>query len=158
MNCEPQFIGPSRETTDMADAPPTSVLLLTTRWTDACGEVAAQLRGDDELLVIHDDGDPVAGRRGVPAGVRLVAAGEPEGCLGKVNALAAGMDAARHDRLVWTDNDFHYPPDWFATLNNDYDRHAPVSEVPFFVGDDPLVPLLEPRSCSSSTTSTRMFS
>ncbi len=136
----------------MAESPPTSVLLPTTRWTDACDEVAAQLRAGDELLVIHDDDcDPVAGRTNVPDGVRLVAAGEPEGCSGKDNAIVAGMEAARHDRLVWTEDDFHHPPDWLETLNGDYERHGPVSEVPYFVGKDPLAVLLEPMLASSGS-------
>lgn len=94
---------------DTADSPPTSVLLPTTRWTDAGDEVSAQLCDGDELLVIDDDSDPVAGRTDAPAGVRLVAAGEPEGCSGKANAIAAGMETARHDRIVSTDDDFHHP-------------------------------------------------
>lgn len=32
------------------------------------------------------------------------------------------MEAARHDRLVWTDDDFHHPPDWLATLSADYEE------------------------------------
>jgi hypothetical protein len=130
----------------MASSPPTSVLLPTVEWTEACGEVADQLRGDDELLVVHDGpGDPVADRAGdLPEGVRLVAAGEPAGCSGKANAIAAGMAAARHDRIVWTDDDFHHPPDWLAGLHADYERHGPVSELPVFVGRDPLAVLLEP--------------
>ena len=88
--------------------------------------------------MIHDeDGDPVAERTDVPEGVRLVAAGEPEGCSGNANAIVAGMEAARHDRLAWTDDDFHHPPDWLETLTADYERHGPVSEVPYFVGRDP---------------------
>lgn len=43
---------------------PTSVLLPTVSWTGTCDEVAAQLRPEDELLIIHDDGDdPVSGRK-----------------------------------------------------------------------------------------------
>ncbi|WP_425499679.1 hypothetical protein [Halorarum halobium] len=38
----------------MSGRSPTSVLLPTMRWTDACAEQAAQLGDDDELLVIHD--------------------------------------------------------------------------------------------------------
>jgi glycosyltransferase involved in cell wall biosynthesis len=127
-------------------APPTSVLLPTVEWTAACEEVADQLGPGDELLVVHDgDSDPVADRAGaLPENVRLVAAGEPEGCSGKANAVAAGMEAAAHDRIVWTDDDFHHPPDWLETLNADYERHGPVSEVPFFAGRDPLSKLLEP--------------
>ncbi len=102
----------------MADRPPVSVLLPTPRWTDACTEVAAQLKDHDELLLIHDvEDDPITERQYTPESVRLIAAGEPEHCSGKANAIAAGMEAARHDRLVWTDDDFHHPPDWLATRN-----------------------------------------
>ena len=128
------------------DRPPVSVLLPTVRWTDACGEVAGQLGGRDELLVICDtDADPVAERRGTtPEGVRIVLAGEPAGCSGKANAVAAGMEAAEHDRIVWTDDDFAHPDDWLATLNADYDRQGPTTEIPVFVGADPLGRFLEP--------------
>lgn len=96
----------------MSDRPPTSVLLPTTRWTDACAELAAQLGDSDELLIVHDTkDDSVTERDDLPESVRLVAAGEPESCSGKANAIVAGMEAARHDHLVWTDDDFHYPPD-----------------------------------------------
>ncbi|AHG04794.1 glycosyl transferase [Halobacterium sp. DL1] len=128
------------------DAPPTSVLLPTTRWTPACEEVATQLGPEDELLVVCDtETDPVAERvADEPDRVRLVVAGEPEGCSGKANAVAAGMEAARHDRVAWTDDDFHHPPDWLDGLQADYERHGPVSELPAFVGRDPLSVLLEP--------------
>ena len=130
----------------MTDVPPTSVRLPTVRWTDACGAVAAQLEPDDELLVIADTADdPVADRRGdTPGNVRIVLAGEPDGCSGKANAIAAGMAAATHDRIVWTDDDFARPPDWLATLHADYDRQGPTTELPAFVGRDPLGVLLEP--------------
>lgn len=133
-------------------SPATSVLLPTTRWTDACSEIAGQLRSNDELLVIHDDvDDPVAAHSDVPAGVRLIPAGEPTGCSGKANAIATGMDAASHERLVWTDDDFHHPPDWLETLTADYDRHGPVSEVPYFIGEDPLAVLIEPLLASTGS-------
>ncbi|PSP77201.1 glycosyl transferase [Halobacteriales archaeon QS_1_68_20] len=136
----------------MAEPPPTSVLLPTTAWTDACDEVADQLRPGDELLVICDsESDPVARRDAVPDGVRIVVAGDPEGCSGKANAIAAGMEAAAHDRIVWTDDDFHHPPDWLATLHAEYERHGPATELPFFVGRDPLSTLLEPMYVLSGT-------
>ena len=104
----------------MADRPPVSVLLPTTRWTDACRELATQLGEHDELLLIHDvEDDPITERRNTPEGVRLIAAGEPKHCSGKANAIATGMEAARHDCLVWTDDDFHHPPDWLAILSVD---------------------------------------
>lgn len=87
--------------------------------------------------MIHDgDDDPVADRTAIPDGVRLIAAGEPGGCSGKANAIAAGMEAASHERVIWTD-DFHHPADWLQTLCADYDRHGPVSAVPYLVGRDP---------------------
>jgi len=143
---------------------PVSVLLPTVRWTDACDEVADQLRGPaafagrecdgeaardaaaDELLVICDaPDDPVAARRGdLPERVRVLVAGEPEGCSGKANAVAAGMEAAANDRLLWTDDDFRHPPGWLATLDADCERRGPTTEVPVFVGRDPLARLFEP--------------
>ncbi|EMA58761.1 glycosyltransferase family 2 protein [Halorubrum lipolyticum] len=135
------------------DRPPTSVLLPTARWTDACEEVAAQLGAGDELLVICDtDDDSVADRRGTtPEGVRVVLAGEPEGCSGKANAIAAGMETAAHDRLVWTDDDFAHPSDWLATLSDDYERRGPTTEIPVFVGRDPLARLFEPAYAIGGT-------
>ncbi|WP_458208100.1 glycosyltransferase [Haladaptatus sp. NG-SE-30] len=129
-----------------------SVLLPTRKWTDSCAELASQLRDEDELLIIHDDeNDPVTERRDYPEGVRLIAAGEPERCSGKANAIAVGMEAACHDRLVWTDDDFHHPPDWLATLGADYEEYVPVSEVPYFVGRDPLSVVLEPLYASAGS-------
>lgn len=132
----------------MEDRPPTSVLLPTVRETAVVDEVADQLRGDDELVAICDDeDDPVAlaaDADGLPPGTRLVVAGEPEGCSGKANAIAAGTEAAEHERLVWTDDDFSHPPDWLAMLQADYERQGPTSELPFFRGTDPLAVLLEP--------------
>ncbi|MFH5801769.1 glycosyltransferase family 2 protein [Haladaptatus sp. CMAA 1911] len=136
----------------MSDHPPTSVLLPTTRWTDACAQLAAQLGDSDELLIIHDNGDdPVTERENHPTGVRFVAAGKPEGCSGKANAIAAGMEAACHNRIVWTDDDFYHPSDWLVTLSADYEDHGPVSEVPYFVGQDPLSVLLEPLYASAGS-------
>lgn len=136
----------------MTDRPPASVLLPTTRWTDACEELAAQLGEGDELLVIHDtDDDPVSEHEPDSDGVQLVAAGEPEGCSGKANAIGTGMEVASHDRVVWTDDDFHHPPDWLTTLKDDYAEHGPVSEVPYFVGRDPLSVLLEPLYASGGS-------
>ena len=132
---------------------PTSVLLPTIGWTDACEEVAEQLRPVDELLVICDAAlESVAARVDeYPDNVGLVVAGEPEGCSGKANAIAAGMEAAEHDRIVWTDDDFHHPPDWLETLRADYERQGPTTEVPVFVGRDPLAKLLEPTHAIGGT-------
>jgi hypothetical protein len=131
------------------------VLLPTVTWTDACSEVAAQLRSDDELLIVHDDEtDPVASQEPQRENVRIVAAGDPVGCSGKANAIAAGMEAARHTRLIWTDDDFHHPPGWLARLNSDYETYGPTTELPEFVGQDPLAVLLEPVYALGGTLGT----
>ena len=108
-------------------------------------ELASQLDADDELLVVCDaEPDPLADAVAELDGARLVVAGEPERCSGKANAIAAGMEAAANDRLVWTDDDFYHPPDWLAELDDAYEREGPVSELPFFIGKDWLSTLLEP--------------
>ncbi|ELZ00665.1 glycosyltransferase [Natrialba aegyptia] len=124
--------------------PPTSVLLPTVEWKPSCRELAEQLSKNDELLIICDTpDDPIAGRN-LPSSVDLIIAGEPVACSGKANAIAAGLEAASNDRIVWTDDDFAHPTDWLDTLHGDYDQYGPVSEIPFFVGQDLLATLLEP--------------
>ena len=128
----------------MVDREPASVLLPTTEWGPACEEVAAGLADGDELLVLCDTAaDPVAGHE-TPDGVDVVVAGEPQGCSGKANALACGMERASNDRFVWTDDDFARPESWLEQLVADYERVGPASELPVFVGADPLSRLLEP--------------
>ncbi|MFC6907229.1 glycosyltransferase [Halalkalicoccus tibetensis] len=61
------------------------------------------------------------------------------------------MEAARHNRLVWMDDNFHHPPDWLATLNAAYEEYGPVSEVPYFVGRDLLSVVLEPLYASADS-------
>ena len=133
--------------------PPTSVILPTVRQTDTVDEIAAQLASDDELLVVCDrETDPIAEAVGsLPAGVGLLVAGEPEGCSGKANAIATAMEAADHDRLVWTDDDFHHPPEWLAELQADYERQGPTTELPVFEGQDPLSTLMEPMYVMGAT-------
>ena len=134
------------------DRPPLSILLPTTTWTPACEQVAEQLRGEDELLILSDyESDPVARRTELPAGVSVIPAGDPDGCSGKANAIDVGMERARHDRIVWTDDDFAHPEDWLDQLSADYDAHGPVSELPFFRGRDPLAVLLEPTNAFGGT-------
>ncbi|MEA1930386.1 MAG: glycosyltransferase [Euryarchaeota archaeon] len=133
--------------------PPTSVILPTVRPTDVVDEIATQLAAEDELLVVCDtESDPIGGTvDSLPEEVRLVVAGEPEGCSGKANAIAAGMAAADNERLVWTDDDFHHPPEWLGDLQEDYDRQGPTTEMPYFVGRDPLSKLLEPMYMMGAT-------
>jgi len=132
---------------------PTTVILPTIRQTDVVDQLADQLGPDDELLVVCDcEDDPIAGKLdSFPAGVRLVVAGEPEGCSGKANAIATAMEAAHTDRIVWTDDDFYHPPGWLETLQADYERKGPTTELPYFVGQDLLSTLLEPAYVMGAT-------
>ena len=141
-----------REPSVPTGSPPVSVLLPTVTWTDACREVCEQLGPRDELLIVCDSpDDPVADSAAARLdGARLVVAGEPVGCSGKCNAVATGMEAATNDRIVWTDDDFHHPPDWLEQLTADYERQGPTTEAPVFVGRDPLAYLLEPSYATST--------
>lgn len=119
----------------MTDREPASILLPTMKWNTACAQLAAQLAPDDELLIICDtDQDPVA-QHDPPDGVRILTAGEPEGCSGKANALAHGMAQARHSRFVWTDDDFERDSDWLDQLVAAGEKHGPATAIPFFTGN-----------------------
>jgi hypothetical protein len=112
-----------------------SVLLPTVEWGPACEQVAAQLESDDELLVVCDtDSDPVASHD-APEGVRILVAGEPDGCSGKANALAYGMERATGDRFLWTDDDFDHGDDWLGRVKRLAEAHSVVTGIPVFVGD-----------------------
>jgi hypothetical protein len=118
----------------VSDREPTSVLLPTTEWSPVCEQLRAGLAEGDELLVLCDtEADPVA-CRDTPDGVEVVVAGEPDGCSGKANALAAGMERAENDRFVWTDDDFDRSPGWLDRLVTESRRHGPTTLLPEFVG------------------------
>ncbi|MES3518210.1 MAG: glycosyltransferase [Natronomonas sp.] len=124
---------------------PISVVLPTVDGVEACREIAALLEPADELVVVCDAADdPIATAAGLPAAARIVTAGAPVACSGKANAVAAGIEAAAHDRIVLTDDDFSRPDDWLRQLSADYERDGPSSELPLFVGCDPLSRLFEP--------------
>jgi hypothetical protein len=117
------------------DRDPVSVLLPTAEWGTACEQLAAGLGPDDELLVLCDaPTDPVAGHD-PPDGVDILVTGEPTGCSGKANALAYGMERARHDRFVWTDDDFERSSAWLDNLVEAGMEHGPASAIPLFTGD-----------------------
>ncbi|WP_323677200.1 glycosyltransferase [Halorubellus sp. PRR65] len=119
----------------MVDGGPASVLLPTVRWTEACEQMAAQLRPDDELLVVCDGPDDPVADHDPPDGVEILQAGDPEGCSGKANAIACGLEAASNDRFVWTDADFEREDDWLDRLVRAGQRHGPATAVPIWYGD-----------------------
>lgn len=132
---------------DSQERSATSVILPTLEWGPACEQLASQLGPDDELLVICDRADdPLTGVE-PPEGVRILVAGEPEGCSGKANAVACGMRHAENDRFVWTDDDFDRGPDWLSSLVKHGEEHGPATVIPLFTGDgwwtlyEPLVTL-----------------
>lgn len=108
--------------------------------------VAADAAPEDELLVVCDaPSDPVAdaveGIRESAGGtaVELVVAGEPEGCSAKCNALAAGIERADGELLVWTDDDFDHGG-WVDGVERAVDDHVTadspaVSTIPVFLAD-----------------------
>ncbi|MFB6300223.1 MAG: glycosyltransferase family 2 protein [Halobacteriales archaeon] len=134
----------------MVDRDAVSILLPTVEWTDPCDQMAAQLRADDELFVICDaTDDPVAGHD-PPDGVEILVAGEPEGCSGKANAMAYGMERATNDRFVWTDADFERDKDWLDRLVAAGEKHGPATAVPFWYGNGAWL-LIEPWAMMFST-------
>lgn len=120
-----------------------SVILPTPRWTPMADDIVAALRDDDELIVVCDDeDDPVTAD--APDRAEVVVAGDPDGCAGKPNALAAAMERATHDIVVWTDDDVARGDDeWLARLVSHARERGAATEVPVFVGGG-LWPLLEP--------------
>lgn len=126
--------------------PATSIILPTVEPVDVIEQLLEQLSEKDELLVVCDsEEDPVA-KSDIESDdrVELVVAGEPEGCSGKANAIYHGMKAAENNRVVWTDDDFHHPEDWLEKLQRECDEHSAVSELPFFIGKNPLTTINEP--------------
>jgi hypothetical protein len=118
----------------MSDRDAASVLLPTVRWTAACDQMAEQLRDGDELFVICDSEDDPVADRDPPDGVDVLVAGEPNGCSGKANAIAYGLEHATNDRFVWTDADFERDDDWLDRLVAEGEEHGPTTAVPFWYG------------------------
>lgn len=124
---------------------PVSVLLPTVEASDSVLDVRDQMTDGDELIVVCDlREDRAFDAFAEESGVNVVVAGEPDGCSGKANAIAAGMAEASNDILVWTDDDFRHGEDWLDRLKDDFDDHGNSSDLPFFVGSNAISLLLEP--------------
>ncbi|WP_414837039.1 glycosyltransferase [Candidatus Nanohalococcus occultus] len=127
--------------------PAVSVILPTLSETPVITELEEMMKGSDELLVVCDtERDPIAKSSAFDSNerVKIIIAGEPEACSGKANAIYKGMRAAENNRVVWTDDDFHHPEDWLDQLHTECNRHGAVSELPFFIGKNPIAMLNEP--------------
>lgn len=130
----------------MTSSHPTSIILPTTSGTGTVDEILSQMSQEDELLVVCDSEEDEIAKSDVESreGMKLVVAGEPEGCSGKANAIHAGMKAAGNGRVVWTDDDFRHPGNWLEQLHKYCDKYGAVSELPFFVGKNSLTAVNEP--------------
>lgn len=62
----------------------------------------------------------------------LVVAGEPEGCSGKCNAVAAGLERVTRDIVVLTDDDVPRDPDWLERFEAAVRDHGAVTGTPLF--------------------------
>lgn len=121
-----------------------SVVLPTRTWGPACENLAAQLGDGDELLVVCDTpADPVYRHEGKPR-VTVVAAGEPSGCAGKANALAAGLATASGTILVCTDDDIDHGDDWLARVVAAVEKHGAVSTIPCWRSTHTFGTIIEP--------------
>lgn len=124
--------------------PATSIILPTRTETSVVEEVKDQMSENDELIVVCDSEEDSIAQSGFDSKINLVVAGEPENCSGKANAIYHGMKASKNNRVVWTDDDFRHPDDWLEQMHRDCDRYGGVSELPFFIGNNPLTMLNEP--------------
>lgn len=112
------------------------VVLPTRRWTPACEELAGQVGADDTLLVVADsEGDEAARRAAEIDAAELLLAGEPEGCSGKANAVAAALEATTDDVIVCTDDDFVHGDGWLEAVRRGVEAHGAVTTMPVFRGE-----------------------
>lgn len=119
-----------------------SVVLPAREWTVACEELTEQVGPDDELLIVCDrPDDPVRDAAVPPA--EVVVAGEPEGCSGKSNALAAGLERASQDLIICTDDDFAHGGGWLDRVKSLAAEHRVVSTVPVLVSEGRFSRLFE---------------
>lgn len=100
--------------------------------------LAAQSHPDFEVIVVDDVSDDrtaalVEARSAEDARFRLVRVTEPVAPR-KKHALTAGIAAARHDRLAFTDADCVPPPRWLASLA----AHAATEPDAVLVGYGPF--------------------
>lgn len=121
-----------------------TIILPTVEWTPSSEQLVRQMTAEDELLVVCDrETDPVA-TADLPDAVEVVVAGEPQGCSGKANAVAAALERASQDRIVLTDDDVDRDEDWLETLKRLGDEHGAVTAIPLFVSEEYPWRCLEP--------------
>ncbi len=81
------------------------------------GEISERISPDSEIIVVDDTspdgtGEIVAARGRKDPRIRLLQRKER----GLTSALQAGVEAARHDTVIWLDADFAHPPETIPDL------------------------------------------
>lgn len=137
------------------------ILLPTHAWTPACADVLEQLTDADELLILVDHERDVATDVPDRDDLTVLAVGEPSGCSGKANAIAAGLeyvvtegfDDHPNDLILFTDADYRRDDDWLETLREGVSRHGAATGVPVFrsagIAGATVEPLTTPLTVST---------
>lgn len=111
-----------------------SIVLPTYEWTESCEALHEQVTDADELLVAVDtETAPAASAVADRTQATLVVAGEPDGCSGKCNAVAAAIEASSDDVLILTDDDVPRDDDWLARVKRGVEEHGAVTGAPLYV-------------------------
>lgn len=120
------------------------VIIPTLSWTSACEQVYQQLDDGDELIAVCDsESDPLS-KQDTPSDIKVLVAGEPEGCSGKCNALAEALEQAAREHVVCTDADFQHPEGWLDEVKNSLEENEFVTTMNFFKSRKLTGKILEP--------------
>ena len=145
------------------------ILLPTHAWTPACEDVVDQLTDADELVLLVDAAEDVAGDVPDRDDVTVLAVGEPSGCSGKSNAIAAGLEYVtasdeppdEDDLILFTDADYRRDDDWLETLRAGVRQHGAATGVPVFrsrgLAGAVVEPLTTPLTLSTFGFGTAMW-
>ncbi len=145
------------------------ILLPTHAWTPACDDVVDQLTDADELVLLVDAAADVAGDVPDRDDVTVLAVGDPTGCSGKANAIAAGLEYAtasddppvEDDLILFTDADYRRDDDWLETLRAGVRQHGAATGVPVFrsrgLAGAVVEPLTTPLTLSTFGFGTAMW-
>lgn len=114
-----------------------SILLPAIEWTDSCQQLVDQKTEDDEIIVACDSADQPIVEQAADKPVTVVVAGEPDGCSGKCNALAAALEAVSDDQdlIILTDDDLERDDDWLEYMKTKTREHGAYSTVPTFYSE-----------------------
>jgi hypothetical protein len=145
------------------------ILLPTHAWTPACDDVISQLTATDELVLLVDAAEDIAGDVPDRDDVTVLVVGDPSGCSGKANAIASGLayvaasddPPAEDDLILFTDADYRRDDDWLETLRAGVRKHGAATGVPVFrshgLAGAVVEPLTTPLTLSTFGFGTAMW-